>query len=414
MTHFARPTNTLGRWLRRHSLIALAALAGAAGVAYAARWTAQSPGAAASLAQGPASASPGPAELPRDNAQDTVQIALALDTSSSMDGLINQARAQLWSMVDQMGRMTRVVDGKTRGVKIELALYEYGNDTIPAGSGYIRQVLPFTTDLDKVSEALHRLFTNGGSEYVGQAIQTAVASLSWSPDPAALKFIFVAGNEEFNQGPVRAETAMAAAANKDIRVQLIYCGAAEPTWAAAAKLAQSDLMTIDQNQVAQHIASPQDAEILRLSNELNATYMAYGSDGAASIARQTSADASSAKLSPKVAIERAQLKFKKAYRNASWDVVDAVDGDRKFLERASDDQLPAELRGKSLADKQKLVDANAAKRAELKAQVARLEAERNAFLAAEAARHPSAAAQSLETELMKTTRAVATKKGYKF
>ena len=59
-----------------------------------------------------------------------MQIALLLDTSSSMDGLINQARSHLWNMVDQMGKMTRVVNGKTRGVKIELALYEYGNDTL--------------------------------------------------------------------------------------------------------------------------------------------------------------------------------------------------------------------------------------------------------------------------------------------
>ena len=95
-----------------------------------------------------------------------------------MDGLINQARSQLWTMVDQMGRMTRVVDGKTRGVKIELALYQYGNDTLSEKTGYIQQVLPFSTDLDNVSEKLHALFTNGGSEYVGEVIETAVSQTS--------------------------------------------------------------------------------------------------------------------------------------------------------------------------------------------------------------------------------------------
>ena len=82
--------------------------------------------------------------------------------------------------------------------------------------------------------------------------------------PAVLKFVFVAGNETFNQGPVSAATAMTAAAQKDIHVQLIYCGPREASWEAAAKLAHSDLTTIDQNYVAQHIASPQDAEILQL------------------------------------------------------------------------------------------------------------------------------------------------------
>jgi hypothetical protein len=419
MTDKARPNNTLGSWLRRHSLTVIAALGGAAGVAYAAGWHAKSTAPAASAAPAPAQlaiaapATPTPAEPPRDNVHDTVQIALLLDTSSSMDGLINQARSQLWNMVDQMGRMTRVVDGKTRGVKVELALYEYGNDRLRKQDGYIRQVVSFTGDLDRVSEMLHGLTTNGGSEYVGQVIETAARSLQWSPDPNALRFVFVAGNEEFDQGPVSAAAAMAAAAKKDIHIQLIYCGGKEATWERAAKLAMSDLMSIDQNHVARHIASPQDADILRLGNELNATYLAYGDEGAASVARQAKADASSAKLSPKVALERAQLKSKKSYSNSNWDLVDAVDKDGKFLEKASDDKLPEPLRGKTLEEKQKIVAGNAAKRAELQAQIAKLEAERTKFLAAEAAKQREAEPQSLETELMKTTRSVATKKGYK-
>lgn len=406
----SRPTNKLVSWLRRHSLTLVAALGGAAGVAYAAGWHHPAPAAAMEVR----STEPVAATPVRDEQQDTVQIALLLDTSSSMDGLINQARAHLWNLVDQMGKMTRVVDGKVRGVKIELALYEYGNDTIPAGDGFIRQVLPFTSDLDTVSEKLHALFTNGGSEFAGQAIQTSVAKLQWSSDPAAMKFIYVAGNEGFDQGPVSATDAMAAAAKSNISVQLIYCGGKEGSWEAAAKLAHSDLATIDQNQVAIHVPSPQDAEILRLGDELNGTYMAYGADGQAASARQQKADMSSAKMSPKVALERAQLKSKKAYRNESWDVVDAVEKNGKFLETASDDKLPAELRGKSAAEKQELVAANAAKRAELKSKIGKLEAQRSAFLEAERAKQGGAQEQSLDTELLKTTKKIATKKGYKF
>jgi len=408
MSGMSRPTKKLGRWLRRYSLTLVAALGGAAGVAYAAGW--HSPAIARSTATAVLGVAPSPE---RDQIQDTVQIALLLDTSSSMDGLINQARSHLWKMVDDLGKMTRVVDGKTRGVKIELALYEYGNNTIPESAGYIRQVLPFTTDLDRVSEQLHGLATNGGSEFAGQAIATSINALQWSTDPAAMRFVFVAGNEEFNQGPVTAATAMAAAARKDINVQLIFCGDDEPTWQAAAKLAKSDLVTIDQNQVAQHIASPQDADILRLGNELNGTYIAYGADGRAAVERQAKADASSAKMSPKVALERAQLKGKAIYSNDSWDVVDAVARNNKFLEQAADDKLPGELRGKPLAEKQQIVAANAARRAQLKAQIAKLEAERTGFLDASRAKAGAAPVQSLETELMKSTKKIATKKGYK-
>jgi hypothetical protein len=413
MSEASRPSKKLGSWLRRHSLTLVAALGGAAGVAYAAGWHSPQKATAAQthqIAVAPTQA----AAIERDSVQDTVQIALILDTSSSMDGLINQARSHLWKMVDDMGKMTRVVNGKTRGVKIELALYEYGNQTLSGQDGYIRMVLPLTSDLDTVSEKLHGLFTNGGSEFAGQAIEKAVTGLQWSADPSAMRFVFLAGNEGFDQGPVPALTAMAAAEKKDISVQLIYCGAAgETTWEAAAKLAKSDLVTIDQDQVAQHIASPQDADIMRLGTELNGTYIAYGAEGRASVERQKNADMSSAKLSPKVALERAQLKSKKAYRNDSWDLVDAVEKNTKFLEEASDDKLPAELKGKTLAEKEQIVAANAAKRAELKSKIAKLEAERTAFIDAEKKKQGLAEGPSLDSELMKSAKKVAGKKGYK-
>ncbi len=150
--------NRLGRWLKRHSLTLVAALGGAAGVAYAAGWHGKTTETAAKVVHVVTTTKTAPSEV-RDNVQDTVQIALLLDTSGSMDGLINQARSHLWNMVDKMGRMTRVVNGKTRGVKIELALYEYGNDALSKETGFIRQVQPFTGDLDMVSEKLHGLFT---------------------------------------------------------------------------------------------------------------------------------------------------------------------------------------------------------------------------------------------------------------
>lgn len=398
---------TLGRWLRRHSLTLVATLGGAVGVAYAVKHFQ------------PAPAKPVAAELAKETPAaeatvlETVQIALILDTSSSMNGLINQARSHLWKMVDDMGKMTRVVDGKPRGVRIELALYEYGNSTLPEGQGFMRQVLPFTTDLDKVSEQLDGLFTNGGDEFAGQAIQTAVTSLEWSSDPSALRFVFLAGNESFNQGSVSAAAAMQAAAAKDITVQLIHCGGDDATWSAAAKLAMSDLTTIDQDKVAVHIPAPQDAEILRLGGQLNSTYLAYGADGQASMARQANSDASSAKLGAKVAIERSQLKSKKGYRNDSWDVVDKVEKDGAWLANAKEAELPAELKGKTLAEKQQVVAAKAAERARIKAEIAKLEADRKVFLEAEKAKAKISDAPSLESEMMKGTRKAAAKKGYK-
>jgi hypothetical protein len=79
-----------------------------------------------------------------------IQIAILLDTSGSMDGLINQTRAQLWRIVNTFA--TAKKDGKRP--RLELALYHYGNDSIPSAQQYVKQLVPLTTDLDRVSEAL--------------------------------------------------------------------------------------------------------------------------------------------------------------------------------------------------------------------------------------------------------------------
>lgn len=400
----------LSRWVGRNSLIAVAALGSALGVAYAAHLQGRGSTTIVLAGHGGDTARTAP-EPPRDTAVDTVQIALLLDTSSSMDGLINQARSHLWSIVERMGAMTRVVDGKTRGVKVELALYEYGNSRLTPDTGYLRQVLPLTSDLDRVSEALFSLYTNGGEEYAGQAITTAVNQLQWSKDPNALRFIFVAGNEGFAQGPVTPTAAMAAAREHDITVQLIHCGGRDASWEDGARLAGSDLTTIDQDRVARHIAAPQDDEIMRLGAQLNSTYVAYGAGGQAAMARQQAADASSARMGAKVAVERSKLKAKAAYKNRDWDLVDAVEGDAGALARASDEQLPAELRGKTLAEKEQFVAAKAAERAAIKAKIAKLEAERAAFVSAEEAKL-SPDAPTLESELIKSTSKAAAKKGW--
>ena len=80
-------------------------------------------------------------------AQEKIQVALLLDTSSSMDGLIDQAKSRLWNIVNTL--TTLRYDGKKPN--IEISLYEYGNDGLSPDGGYIRQVAPLTNDLDLLS-----------------------------------------------------------------------------------------------------------------------------------------------------------------------------------------------------------------------------------------------------------------------
>ncbi|MEM9821411.1 MAG: VWA domain-containing protein, partial [Bacteroidota bacterium] len=133
----------------------------------------------------------------RSDQQHRIQLALLLDTSNSMDGLIEQAKSQLWKMVNELAESTK--DGRTP--EIEIALYEYGNDQLSPMKGYIREVVPLTSDLDHLSEKLFELNTDGGEEYCGFALKTAIENLTWSDKADNLKIVFIAGNEGFDQGP---------------------------------------------------------------------------------------------------------------------------------------------------------------------------------------------------------------------
>src|SRR5204863_7386089 len=100
----------------------------------------------------------------RKPVQRKIQAAILLDVSSSMEGLIEQAKAQLWNMVNTMGKAKCEGD---LAPKIEIALYEYGRTTNDAKAGYVKQINGFINNLDSLSQNLFSLKTNGGDEFCG-------------------------------------------------------------------------------------------------------------------------------------------------------------------------------------------------------------------------------------------------------
>lgn len=336
---------------------------------------------------------PGPApaaEVVPSDSRPLVQVALLLDTSNSMDGLINQARTQLWTIVNEIGRAKR--DGKPP--RLQVALIEYGNDRLSPGEGWIRTVLTFTDNLDDVSEKLFALTTNGGSEFCGQAIDQATKTLAWSSDPKVYKTIFIAGNEPFGQGTVDYHQTVPAAIGRGIVVNTIHCGPREQGvtggWAEGAKLGEGSFSVIDQNQAIRVIRCPQDDLIEKLSVEINVTYVPYGSRGLAARDNQRRQDANAVANAPAAAqIERAAAKAGANYQNAGWDVVDAVEQKRLDLATVPADQLPEAMRKMTTDERKAYVAKLSAQRADIRAQINKLAAERSAYLA-EQSKQPKA------------------------
>jgi hypothetical protein len=345
-------------------------------------------------------------------AEELIQTAILLDTSSSMDGLIDQARTQLWKIVNELATARRNGVSPT----LEVALYEYGNDGIPADAGYIRRVLPLTRDLDKVSEALFALTTNGGSEYCGAVIQRASRELAWSPSADALKLVFIAGNEEFTQGAVDYRVSCREAVAKGIIVNTIFCGPVEEGkrtfWLAGAELADGRYFSIDQDAAVAYVKAPQDDEILRLNNELNKTYLAYGREGVAGKERQTAQDANAAASGAGTMVERSIAKSKSQYSNEGWDLVDAYNAGKADLKAMAPETLPPELRGKTAEEQRAIIAAKTGERMEIQNKINALEKERQAYLDKEKKNKSGQA--TLDAAIVSSIREQAGKKNYAF
>jgi hypothetical protein len=341
-----------------------------------------------------------------------VQIAILLDTSGSMDGLIGQAKSQLWKLVNEF--VTAKRSGQTP--LLEVALYEYGKSSLPAAEGYLRMIQPLTGDLDKLSEELFALRTNGGDEYCGWVIKSAAESLAWSSEPEDFKVIFIAGNEPFTQGPIDYRTACKSAIAKGIIVNTIHCGphttGINTKWEEGAQLADGKYTHIDQNLAVVHRTAPQDPEIAQLGEALNRTYFAFGTRGAEGRSRQAKQDENALQLAPAAAVERTVSKSSSSYQNSGWDLIDGVKNGQVKLETLEPGQLPKELKEMNLPQQREFVAEKMKEREAIQHRIQTLNRERTRYLAEESKQ--TVTTNTLDAALIRTLREQAGKKMFRF
>jgi hypothetical protein len=355
-----------------------------------------------------------PASVQSAVQSNVIQMAVLLDTSSSMDGLINQARTQIWKIVNELAL------AKKNGQKpvLEVALYEYGKDSLPSSQGYMRMILPFTTDLDKISEELFKLSTDGGSEYCGEVIQKAVNELKWVRSNDTLKIVFIAGNEPFTQGTVDFKKSCSLAANKGIIVNTIFCGnfqeGVSGQWKEGADLADGRYMSIDQDTKEPVISAPQDIEIMKLGTELNNTFISYNSAGEKKKDLQSEQDTKVRAMSPSSAVDRTVAKASKQYEAAgqSWDLVAGLSSGSVNLDKVDDAYLPAEMKKMSKEERKDYVKKMGQKREEIQKKIDHLNVDRKKYVDEELKKMNNV--NTLDKAVLGAVKDQAVKKQFKF
>lgn len=317
--------------------------------------------------------------LPVADSEPLVQLAVLLDTSGSMKGLADQARCQIWNAV------SRLATAKRGGlpIRLQIAVYQFGTESVSKSEGCLRQVIPFTEDLDVISEALFRLQVAGGDEYCGAAINAAAADLEWSSDPSVYKTIVIAGNESFFQGETTFGEVLPQLASNSIVLNSIYCGTKyreEDGWQAATEIARGRFARIDHNHHLPNIKTPYDEKMRELNREMNATFVWYGKHSHVAADNQKHQDENTARMSDHAFAARMSAKIGHLYHHVDHDLVDAMTHGKVQVDRMPTELMPENLRRMTADQRVEFLNGKISDRQSVRRRMADLIAKRHAYL----------------------------------
>ncbi len=273
-----------------------------------------------------------------------VDLVICLDTSGSMQGLIDTARAKLWDVVNELVSIEP-------NARLRVGLLTYGSPHNSTHSqGWIVRQSDLSSDLDSVYAHMMSMRTNGGDEFVGWVLSDAVHTLNWSRDPTALRLIYVTGNESADQCSTRFNFRDVArtARRKGIVINAIYAGAnasgVSEHWDQVAAHGGGDYFAIDQDAGTVQFSTPHDRILIELNAKLNATYVPFGDAGRVGKANQVAQDQNAESFGQHSIASRAQAKASGVYRNERWDLVDAAAAPEFELDKVKEAALPAEMK----------------------------------------------------------------------
>jgi uncharacterized protein YegL len=314
-------------------------------------------------------------------------MVFVLDTTGSMSGLIEGAKAKIWSIVNGV-----MQDSQSNSVRIGLVAYR------DRGDEYLTQVLPLTDDLDKVYTTLMTFDADGGGdteEDVRTALAAGVNNAGWSPAASDLsQVIFLVGDapphNDYDDATDTLDTAVAAV-RKGIIVNTVRCGLSAETervWRDIAHNGNGQYFSIAQNGGVQAISTPYDEEMSRLGNRLGSTFVAFGfGAGPAGVARRAEVAEEAAKVEQNVdlrapTVAKAERAMNKAMNSKAYigDLLQSIENGSVNLDSVNPADLPADLQALSPEERRAEIERRLATRREIRGQIMSLSKQRQAYI----------------------------------
>jgi len=347
--------------------------------------------------------------------QQRIEVVFVLDTTGSMGGMIQAAKEKIWSIASSMASAESAPE-------IRMGLVAYRD----RGDSYITRVLDLSDDLDSMYAALMEFQAAGGGdgpESVNQALNDAVNRISWSQDDSSYRVVFLVGDAppHMDYNEVQYPAIVSQARQRGILINTIQCGEDRNTrqnWNRIAQQGGGRYFQVEQGGSALAISTPFDAQIARLSEELDRTRIFYGST-ADKLAQQKKL-AATEKLHADASVES---RARRATFNASssgkanflgkGELVDDVASGRVDMATIEAEKLPAPMQAMAPEEQQALIKEKAAARKALQQRIEKLAEQRADFIRQKVAKSGAAEA-SLDYKLYSTIREQAAEKGLRY
>jgi Mg-chelatase subunit ChlD len=339
-----------------------------------------------------------------------IEVCFVLDTTGSMGGLLDGAKQKIWSIANE-------VIAAQPAPTVKFALIGYRD----RGDEYVTRLTPLTDDIDAIYADLRKFQAGGGGdqpESVSQALDEAVRKIGWSSDRSVLKIIYLVGDApphtDYRDGPDYRDVC-AEAAKRDLIINTVQCGSIPGTrdfWTEIARRSEGQYVALAQNGNMIAITTPFDRPLAELNLELGKTIVAYGSPAAQAAVRAKQEVTELSSFS--VAADRLAYNARSGGKvvQGSGELLDALKEGTVEFDGIKREQLPKELQELKEPELRTLLDAKAAKRAELQTRTNELSRQREAFIAAEQKRIAATGkGDAFDSKVAEVLREQAKKKG---
>lgn len=343
-----------------------------------------------------------------------VEVVFVLDTTGSMGGLIEGAKAKIWHIANE-------IQNAQTNVEVRMGLIAYRD----RGDTYVTKHFPITNDIHSIYADLIEFKAGGGGDHpesVNQALYEAVQQQNWSDAHDTLRIVFLVGDAppKMNyQDDVKYMQTVKLAKQKDIIINTILAGSDHNTkrvWQEIAQNANGAFSQIAQDGNVTVVSTPYDDEIQQLSIELNTTIIVYGSQKEKAQVGRVMESMAAAKpaASSDMAAFNAKRDIKSRIFAGKGDLLQELEMKTETLGTLDNEKLPTIMQNMDADQRAGYVAEMQQKRSEIQAKIDDLSKQRGAFKAEKIAELSDEDKDSFDANLVKIIRKQAATKNIKY